>query len=167
MAKNILGSVGEGGANQSQSVKVVQYLLNCVPGGSGGPGAELAVDGMIGPKTVAAIRKFQMAKFGKADGRVDLNGATIKALQGFDPHPNDGLGALSHKTPHKESGAPGKTPSEKMGGDWWKSPGGDKMGGVAGKTPSEKMGGEWWKNPGGDKMGGTPGHKSPPTKMPF
>ncbi|MEP7365000.1 MAG: hypothetical protein ABI972_17240 [Acidobacteriota bacterium] len=66
----------------------VQYLLNCIPRGAGGPAAELAVDGIAGPLTQAAIRKFQTAKSGHCDGRVDPGGPAIQQLQGYDPYPN-------------------------------------------------------------------------------
>jgi peptidoglycan hydrolase-like protein with peptidoglycan-binding domain len=74
--------------NPPQSVLIVQYLLNCVPAGNGGPVPELVVDGMAGPKTIAAIQKFQKTNFNFADGRVDPNGKTLKALQPYDPYPN-------------------------------------------------------------------------------
>ena len=89
MAKEIQHSVGYGGSNVMTNVMVVQYLLNCVPTARGGPTAELAVDGIIGPKTIAAIRRFQTTNFGRADGRVDPRGRTLQALQAFDPFPNE------------------------------------------------------------------------------
>jgi peptidoglycan hydrolase-like protein with peptidoglycan-binding domain len=98
--KNVGSAVGYGGSNLFQNVTTVQYLLNCVPATRGGPVPELVVDGLAGPKTIAAIRKFQTATFGSADGRVDPNGATIHALQGFDPFPEQPLGpAAVVKTP--------------------------------------------------------------------
>ncbi len=105
MAKEINYSVGFGGKNVTANVMVVQYLLNCVPAGRGGPTAELAVDGIIGPKTLTAIRRFQSASFGKADGRVDPNGRTLQALQGYDPRPDQSLQDANFKTSLSGPGA--------------------------------------------------------------
>jgi peptidoglycan hydrolase-like protein with peptidoglycan-binding domain len=118
MAKNITGSVGRGGRNYPPSdVMTVQYLLNCVPALQGGPSPELAVDGAAGPKTIAAIEKFQRAKSGACDGRVDPWGATLRALQERDPYPNQALGPAAAKgTPFGKSGsasAYGKDPFAK------------------------------------------------------
>ncbi len=91
MAKNIAGTVGRGGRNfPALDVMTVQYLLNCVTAGQGGPSPELAVDGAVGPKTIAAIEKFQRANSCVCDGRVDPGGATLRALQAKarDPYPN-------------------------------------------------------------------------------
>ncbi|HZO52637.1 MAG TPA: peptidoglycan-binding domain-containing protein [Bryobacteraceae bacterium] len=88
MPKNIKRSVGVGGANSYADVATVQYLLNCTPKGAGGPATELAVDGIAGPLTQAAIKRFQMAKFGRGDGRVDPGGPAIQQLQSYDPYPN-------------------------------------------------------------------------------
>lgn len=88
MPKSIQSSVGYGGHNVTMSVMTVQYLLNCVPASRGGPVPELAVDGIVGPKTIAAIRRFQTANLGFADGRVDPGGKTITALGAYDPYPN-------------------------------------------------------------------------------
>lgn len=91
MGKNIGKSVGAGGANKLEDVRVVQYLLNCVPVGSGGPQKELVIDGIAGPLTRSAINGFQSKKLGFCDGRVDPGGRTITALQVFDPYPNQDL----------------------------------------------------------------------------
>ncbi|HZL70937.1 MAG TPA: peptidoglycan-binding protein, partial [Planctomycetota bacterium] len=112
MAKNILGSVGQGGSNGSQSVMTIQYLLNCVPAVQGGPATELVVDGLIGPKTVAAILNFQKAHFSTADGRVDPNGSTLKALQQFDPFPQISYVVAGQKTTGLKLGG---LPGEKFG----------------------------------------------------
>lgn len=77
-----------GGSNAYNDVRTVQYLLNCVPQNAGGPAAELAVDGIAGPLTKAAIKRFQQALGGVCDGRVDPRGGTLAALAGFDPYPN-------------------------------------------------------------------------------
>lgn len=104
--KKILTSVGVGGANQPVDVMTVQYLLNCVPAVQGGPPEELAVDGLVGPKTVAAIRRFQGAQFGWGDGRVDAEkagGRTLPVLQRFDPFPDLELLIAGFKR-HKKGG---------------------------------------------------------------
>jgi peptidoglycan hydrolase-like protein with peptidoglycan-binding domain len=91
MAKSITLSVGSGGANLPHDNLTVQYLLNCVPVEDGGPIVELVVDGIIGPKTIAAIRSFQQKNTRTVDGRVDperAGGRTIVALNDFDPHPD-------------------------------------------------------------------------------
>jgi len=62
MAKSITGGVGRGGRNfPPGDVMTVQYLLNCVPAGQGGPSPELVVDGAAGPRTSAAMREFPRA----------------------------------------------------------------------------------------------------------
>lgn len=90
MARNILASVGLGGANLGNDVTTVQSMLNNVPGGDGGPAPLLDTDGKCGPLTVGAIRQFQWAQFKSADGRVDVGQRTIERLQGFDQGPGQG-----------------------------------------------------------------------------
>jgi predicted chitinase len=72
----ISASVGKGGKNKNADVKIVQALLNEKEK------AGLKVDGDCGPKTIAAITKFQKDKVGLAspDGRIDLGGKTWKEL---------------------------------------------------------------------------------------
>lgn len=87
MARSISRSVGRmGGVNLPDDVKTVQELLNQVPVASGGPMPLLAVDGICGPKTIAAIQTFQVKNFGWkiADGRVDPDGPTHALLNTFD-----------------------------------------------------------------------------------
>jgi peptidoglycan hydrolase-like protein with peptidoglycan-binding domain len=141
MSKKIQGSVGVGGRNLRPDVVTVQYLLNCVPAGKGGPFPELAVDGLVGPKTVAAIRKYQTTAFGHADGRVDAGGKTLTALLVYDPYPlqpvvpqasSQGAAGSSGKDVAGQKGGAG-APWGKQGADpWWKSPPG--KGGAGGKT---------------------------------
>lgn len=89
MAKGIRFSVGRGGQNSLPlDVMTVQYLLNCVPSSKGGPSPELAVDGIAGPKTMAAITAFQRGHLTCPDGRVDPGGPTLALLQEFDPFPD-------------------------------------------------------------------------------
>jgi hypothetical protein len=86
----------------------VQYLLDCVPARYGGPQAELAIDGIAGPLTVAAICRFQQKVFGRSDGRVDAGGPTIDALAAYDPLPNEPLNYPGAGT-GKDSGKGGGT----------------------------------------------------------
>jgi hypothetical protein len=162
MPKSITGSVGRGGRNfPASDVMTVQYLLNCVPATQGGPSPELVVDGAAGPKTIAAIEKYQRAIAGACDGRVDPGGATLRALQARDPYPNQPLGPAAAKTAPYGKGTPASPP--------WKDP--------YGKGPSDPFakGGQGqagWKDPfskdpygkGGTAQGGW---KDPFSKDPF
>ncbi len=93
MAKSISAAVGEGGSNRTADVKTIQELLNQIPTSKGGPNPLLAVDGLVGPKTIGAIRNFQKFHFGWSDGRVDTNNVTIAKLNELTegplppPHP--------------------------------------------------------------------------------
>jgi len=83
MAQMILASVGRlGGVNRPTDVRVVQELLNRVPHAAGGPYPLLAEDSVCGVTTMDAIQRFQLQQlgWGKADGRIDPNGATIQKL---------------------------------------------------------------------------------------
>lgn len=57
---SISDSVGKNGVNRKADVKIVQGLLNKVPAGEGGVSVKLAEDGLIGNKTINAIKGFQM-----------------------------------------------------------------------------------------------------------
>ena len=81
--QNIKASVGLGGRNFFDDARVVQTLLNRVIAELMLPW--LLVDGIVGPKTIGAIRAFQQRRFGKSDGRVDPNGPTIMALNQTEP----------------------------------------------------------------------------------
>ena len=71
------GSVGSRGRNLPDDVRLVQTLLRD-QGVDPGP-----IDGVIGRKTIAAIREFQRAFMRRADGRVDPNGRTFRELLGL------------------------------------------------------------------------------------
>lgn len=71
------GSVGAGGRNDPADVRIVQQLL-ADRGENPGP-----VDGIVGPRTIAAIRSFQSRFLARPDGRVDPGGRTIRELQGL------------------------------------------------------------------------------------
>jgi len=75
---SISASVGRGGVNKSTDVTAVQGLLNkhVRP--------PIKVDGLAGPKTVAAIEDVQrrLVKMATPDGRVDPAGKTLAVLSG-------------------------------------------------------------------------------------
>jgi len=79
----ISAAVGKGGPNIGGDVRLVQRLLNDSRARNA-EGPLLSVDGIVGPKTIAAITDFQRRHSGVADGRVDTNGPTIQAL--LDEH---------------------------------------------------------------------------------
>ncbi|MCB2077137.1 MAG: hypothetical protein KDE55_05485 [Novosphingobium sp.] len=84
---SMTGSVGQGGKNDLEDVKLVQALLNNVSSAIGGPGRSLGVDGKCGPLTIAAIRKFQQIALGFADGVISPDKRTIKYLVGYSIEP--------------------------------------------------------------------------------
>src|SRR5262245_26829184 len=87
MARFISGSVGQGGVNLKEDVRVIQTMLNQVPAASGGPSPLLDTDGVVGTLTIGAIRRFQQQQVGFSDGRVDVDNVTIRALNRFDSTP--------------------------------------------------------------------------------
>ncbi|RZJ25909.1 MAG: hypothetical protein EOO54_04750 [Haliea sp.] len=80
---SISASVGRAGVNRFADVVTVQGMLNEAP--VQGRTAPLAVDGLVGPKTIACILLFQKQSGKIQDGRIDANGPTLKALAGTDP----------------------------------------------------------------------------------
>lgn len=78
----ITASVGQGGMNKANDVFNIQYGLDQVAPIDGGPTPPLKIDGICGPKTIAAIRAFQQKHFGWAgcDGRVDPGRQTIAKI---------------------------------------------------------------------------------------
>jgi peptidoglycan hydrolase-like protein with peptidoglycan-binding domain len=90
-------SVGRGGLNNHQDVGVVQTLLNAVRLRTGGE--LLAVDGIVGPKTIAAIEAFQQENCSVVDGRVDPGHETVMRLNYAVPQlrVNDGFAYLLTK----------------------------------------------------------------------
>ena len=97
----ITGSVGRGGRNLPADVKTIQSALNGFAVADGGAAPKLAVDGIAGPLTIAAIEKFQRRQIGRSDGRVDPDGPTIHAMNGL------GGGAIS---PAQKGAAPTPPP---------------------------------------------------------
>jgi len=76
----IRGSVGQNGRNDPGDSRAIQSALNRIDAVDGGPDPELKVDGLPWSKTIAAIRKFQMAQKLPQDGRVDPGGPTLRRL---------------------------------------------------------------------------------------
>lgn len=74
------GAVGTSGENFSGDVRLIQLLLNNVPPSQGGPSPSLAVDARCGPKTIAAIQRYQRVALGHVDGRIDARNLTIRHL---------------------------------------------------------------------------------------
>jgi hypothetical protein len=87
MPKTISASVGLHGRNLHDDTLTVQKLLNGVSEFLGGPNPKLVEDGIVGPKTRAAIQKFQLTHFGWhwADMRVDPDGPTLARLNELNP----------------------------------------------------------------------------------
>ncbi len=77
---SIGGSVGAGGRNAARDVLAVQTALNAISPDAAGPLPALAQDGVVGPKTIAAIRAVQTAWTQHVDGRVDPGRRTIRVL---------------------------------------------------------------------------------------
>src|SRR6266852_138957 len=91
MAISISASVGSKGANRYDDVVTVQRVLNCVPPLEGGPSPAIAVDGLVGPRTIGAISRFQQHQFGWADDRVDPGQRTITKLNDFYTGPDPAI----------------------------------------------------------------------------
>lgn len=106
MAQSIHSSVGQGGVNKLPDVQTVQSLLNQVPAAQAGPDPLLVVDGLVGPLTIGAIRKFQQKQFGWNDGRVDPNNKTIKRLNDFDKAPLPGSPTRFVRAPNPNALSP-------------------------------------------------------------
>jgi hypothetical protein len=80
MAKKISSSVGKGGKNKPEDIKIVQELLNDFTKMCGFK--KLDEDGLIGPKTLSAIAEFQKTAVGmsKPDSRIDPGGDSFSTL---------------------------------------------------------------------------------------
>lgn len=87
-SQTLTGSVGERGTNQNQDVRWVQSVLNQVPESCGGPSRPLTEDGIIGPQTVAAIKRFQRIQIGFDDGLIEPDRRTHQRLLEFVDFPN-------------------------------------------------------------------------------
>ena len=77
--KTIVASVGHGGLNRTGNVCLVQKLLNrhMQP-----PQRPLVVDGVMSPRTIAAIEAFQrrVLNIHRPDGRIQPGDSTMVAL---------------------------------------------------------------------------------------
>lgn len=77
--KIIVASVGHGGLNRTDDVCLVQKLLNrhMQP-----PQRPLVVDGVMSPRTIAAIEAFQrrVLNIHRPDGRIQPGDSTMVAL---------------------------------------------------------------------------------------
>src|SRR5918995_4904800 len=80
--KPISGPVGAG-HGKPDDIRTVQRFLTARVPAEGAPPLILAEDGICGPKTQAAINKYQKFAVGFVDGRIDPQGKTIRALTGF------------------------------------------------------------------------------------
>jgi peptidoglycan hydrolase-like protein with peptidoglycan-binding domain len=96
--------VGAGAVNHRSDVKYVQFLLSEWRYREGGQ--RLAVDGIVGRLTSAAITEFQRKLTRIVDGRVDPDGPTIRMLEYLHItqlaegiRPLDYLGVLSMTPP--------------------------------------------------------------------
>ena len=104
MTNIVRKSVGSGCPNDASDVRIVQRLLNH------NTQVLLTVDGIVGPKTIAAITQFQKEFTGIVDGRVDPHGPAILKLANllFDSI-EEGLSIGPRKFPRGNS-ADGLTP---------------------------------------------------------
>ncbi|PZW48311.1 hypothetical protein C8P66_10558 [Humitalea rosea] len=109
-ASVISASVGLGGRNKADDVRTIQHLLNGVAASAGGPLQRLAEDGLIGPRTINAISRFQKARLGWSDGRVDPGKQTLQHLQASQP--NVGGQTAPGGTPG--AAGTGRTPQETL-----------------------------------------------------
>ena len=105
--KSLSGSVGRTARNLIEDVRLVQYLLNCVPLTSGGPTRELLVDGVCGPRTVRAIFRFRRALHGPTGARINPNRQVFRALLAHDPYPSQPLPPAAMPTQGRGSTGPG------------------------------------------------------------
>jgi hypothetical protein len=99
-ASVISASVGLGGVNRANDVRVVQQALNEVSVADGGPNPTLDVDGLIGPLTIAAIAQYQRHKLGWSDSRVDPHGPTLRTLNAERQEPRPDISTHSKTSGH-------------------------------------------------------------------
>jgi hypothetical protein len=88
MAKSISRAVGLGEPNLPDDVRVIQYLLNCVPVAHGGPQKELVVNGQAESATIEAIRRFQWTRAKIAGARIAPHDPLLESLHDYDPFPS-------------------------------------------------------------------------------
>jgi peptidoglycan hydrolase-like protein with peptidoglycan-binding domain len=71
------GSVGRSGRNVRADVTAVQSILNATRPFAAPQTTALTVDGLVGPKTIGAIERFQYWNRSAVDGRMDPRGPAI------------------------------------------------------------------------------------------
>ena len=76
---NLRTAVGEVKTNHAADVKYAQYLLADWRLRIGG--VPLVIDGICGPLTRAAIKEFQRTATKVVDGRMDVDGPSIRTLE--------------------------------------------------------------------------------------
>lgn len=103
---NVFDSVGYGGKNLLEDVKVVQFFLQryfaCVPVKGGKPWGEMVPDGKCGPITRAWITRFQMDCEGGCvvDGVIDKAGNPAGNRAGTMSHRNYSIRLLNNVLRH-------------------------------------------------------------------
>ncbi len=88
----INSSVGAGGANLKVDVIQIQRALNHVLPELYGAKPFLKDDGIVGPRTLEAIQKFQHRNLGFSDSRIDPKGKTLALINHYlatQPKPGD------------------------------------------------------------------------------
>ena len=74
----ISASVGQRGTNRRADAVAIQAALNRIPAHLGGAAPALVEDGVVGPRTIGAIRGFQQKNAGLGqDGRIDPDRGTL------------------------------------------------------------------------------------------
>jgi len=107
--KTIGAAVGRGGASLPIDVKTIKYLLNTVDPDEGGPSG-LLLESTPLSELIGHIETFQRKQMGRADGRVDSEGATLNKLRQFDPTPGDPAFVPTTLSGKKRSGKKGGVP---------------------------------------------------------
>jgi peptidoglycan hydrolase-like protein with peptidoglycan-binding domain len=118
-------AVGEGAPNNRPDVLLVQQLLNSRRVAGAAP---LKVDGLMGPRTLAAIRDFQSKciRMVRPDGRVDPGGRTFRALHVSTPArtaPLRRAAPVSGRQPPvaRATRASGTAANQLSGATWWRA----------------------------------------------
>lgn len=101
------GSVGRGGKNNWMDTTLVQHLLNdhTTP-----PMQYLSVDGLVGPRTIGAIKHFQKQVVGLEypDGSVEPDGPTLQCLLAPSANGTSWRGPNTTHPKNQISGSPKK-----------------------------------------------------------
>lgn len=82
LTRPVGAGAGQLGGNRRDEVIKIQEALNQVPAAEGGATPSLDVDGICGPLTTGAIRRFQQVQFPgwPADARIDPGQKTLRRL---------------------------------------------------------------------------------------